>query len=151
MRGVPSPSLGYALLAVQVHSDGIPTNFTAMYHSVLHHPSDASLVSIETPRGISNGGDDVTADSALSEAAARAAVFARVVSLMNGRSGLRPEVLTFLCDLLNHGITPLLAKRGGEGPSLAKAVLGAGSCMFKGKVRWVNLGPRASFIPTRLI
>lgn len=79
----------------------------------------------------------MTADSALSEAAARAAIFARVVSLMNGRSGLRPEVLTFLCDLLNHGITPLLAATGGgEGPSVARAVLGAGSCMFKGEVRW---------------
>eukprot|EP00903_Cladosiphon_okamuranus_P009772 g9291.t1 len=84
---------------------------------------------------VSDGGGDVTADSALSEAAARATVFARVVSLMNGRSGLRPEVLTFLCDLLNNGITPLLAKEGGEGPSLAKAVLGAGSCLFKGEVR----------------
>ena len=84
----------------------------------------------------SDGGGDVTADSALSEASARATIFARVVSLMNGRSGLRPETLTFLCDLLNNGITPLLAKEGGEGPSLAKAVLGAGSCMFKGEVRW---------------
>lgn len=64
-------------------------------------------------------------------------MFARVVSLMNGRSGLRPEVLTFLCDMLNNGITPLLPKEGGEGPSLAKAVLGAGSCMFKGEVRCV--------------
>lgn len=80
----------------------------------------------------------MTADSALSEAAARATIFARVVSLMNGRSGLRPEVLSFLGDLLNNGITPLLAKKGGEGPSLAKAVLGAGSCMFKGEVRFVN-------------
>lgn len=54
---------------------------------------------------------------------------------MNGRSGLRPEVLSFLCDMLNTGITPLLAKEGGEGPSLAKAVLGAGLCLFKGEVR----------------
>lgn len=85
---------------------------------------------------LGSGGDgDVDAGCALSEAAARATIFARVVSVMNGRSGLRPEVLTFLCDLLNNGITPLLAKDGGEGPSLAKAVLGAGSCMFKGDVR----------------
>lgn len=82
---------------------------------------------------------DVTADSALSGAAARATVFARVVSLMNGRSGLRPEVLTFFCGMLNNGITPLLPKEGGEGPALAKAVLGAGSCLFKGEVRCVLL------------
>lgn len=82
----------------------------------------------------------MTADAALPEAAARATMFARLVSLMNGRSGLRPEVLTFLCDLLNKGITPLLAKEGGEGPSLAKAVLGAGSCIFKGEVRCVGHG-----------
>lgn len=81
---------------------------------------------------------DVTADSALSENAARATMFARVVSLMNGRSGLRAEVLTVLCDMLNNGITPLLPKEGGEGSLLAKAVLGAGSCLFKGEVRCVN-------------
>lgn len=84
----------------------------------------------------------MTPDSALSEAAARATIFARVVSVMNGRSGLRPEVLTFLCDLLNNGITPLLAKEGGEGPSLARAVLGAGSCVFKGDVRCVCTSAR---------
>lgn len=78
---------------------------------------------------------DVTAESALSETAARATIFARVTSLMNGRSGLKPEVLTFLCEMLNAGVTPLLAKEGGEGPALAKALLGGGSCLYKGEVR----------------
>lgn len=84
-----------------------------------------------------SGAGETVAESSLSETAARATIFARVVSLMNGRSGLRPEVLTLLCDMLNNGVTPLLAKDGGEGPSLARAVLGAGSCLFKGEVRCV--------------
>ncbi|CAN0102013.1 unnamed protein product, partial [Hapterophycus canaliculatus] len=74
----------------------------------------------------------------LSEATARATIFARVVSLMNGRSGLRPEVLSLLCGMLNNGMVPLLPKEGGEGPALTKAVLGVGSCFFKGEVRPVS-------------
>lgn len=77
----------------------------------------------------------MTPDSALSETAARAAIFARIVSLMNGRTGLRAEVLSFLSEMLNEGIVPLLPKEGGEGAAVAKAVLGAGSCLFKGEVR----------------
>ncbi|CBJ27242.1 Histidyl-tRNA Synthetase Similar to Histidine Ammonia-Lyase [Ectocarpus siliculosus] len=84
---------------------------------------------------VSDGAGETVAESSRSETAARATIFARVVSLMNGRSGLRPEVLTLLCDMLNNGVTPLLPKDGGEGPSLARAVLGAGSCLFKGEVR----------------
>lgn len=38
--------------------------------------------------------------------------------------------------MLNAGVTPLLPKEGGEGVALAKAVLGAGSCLFKGEVRY---------------
>lgn len=85
---------------------------------------------------VSDSGSDVTADSSLPENAARATIFARVVSVINGRSGLRPEVLSFLCAMLNAGVTPLLPKEGGEGLALAKAVLGAGSCLFKGEVRY---------------
>ena len=40
--------------------------------------------------------------------------------------------------MLNAGVTPLLPKEGGEGLALAKAVLGAGSCLFKGEVRYEN-------------
>lgn len=85
---------------------------------------------------VSDSGSDVTADFSLPENVARAAIFARVVSVINGRSGLRPEVLRFLCAMLNAGVTPLLPKEGGEGFALAKAVLGAGSCVFKGEVRY---------------
>ena len=84
----------------------------------------------------SDSGPDVTSYSSLPENAARAAIFARVVSVMNGRSGLRPEILSFLCGILNAGVTPLLPKEGGEGLAVAKAVLGAGSCLFKGEVRY---------------
>lgn len=71
----------------------------------------------------------------MSENAARATIFARIVSLMNGRSGLRPEVLRLLVDLLNKRITPLFARDQGEGAAIAKAVIGAGLCLYEGQVR----------------
>lgn len=78
---------------------------------------------------------DVAPADALQESPARSALFSRVVSYMNGRAGVRSEVLVYMCSLLNAGITPLIAKRGGDGPATAKAVLGAGSCLFRGEVR----------------
>lgn len=74
-------------------------------------------------------------EDALSNAAARSTIFARIVSFMNGRAGVRSEVLTFLSGLLNAGVTPLLPQQGGDGPAVAKAVLGGGSCLFRGEVR----------------
>ncbi|CAN0103580.1 unnamed protein product, partial [Sphacelaria rigidula] len=78
-------------------------------------------------------------DGALSETAARATMFARVASLMNGRSGVRKEVIVLLCDMLNKGVVPLLARGEsggkGDGPALAKALLGEGLCLFQGEVR----------------
>lgn len=98
-------------------------------------PSCAALVKPTTNSATGIGGD-IALDSVLSEKAARASIFARVASIMNDRSGLRPDILSFLCEMLNKGITPLLPRDAGEGPALAKAVLGAGSCFFKGDVRY---------------
>lgn len=78
-------------------------------------------------------------ESALTEAAARAALFARVVSFMNGRAGVRKEVISLLCDMLNKGVIPLLGREeeggGGDGPALARALLGEGLCLFQGSIR----------------
>lgn len=107
----------------------------------IQHVVPPSLQALRTPTilAVSNytpvSGTDVTSESAMSETAARATIFARIVSLMNGRSGLRPEVLRLLVDLLNKRITPLLARDQGEGAAIAKAVIGAGLCLYEGQVR----------------
>lgn len=102
-------------------------------------PPSSQALRTTTMIAVSNysslSGTDVTSESAMSETAARATVFARIVSLMNGRSGLRPEVLCLLVDLLNKRITPLLARDQGEGAAIAKAVIGAGLCLYEGQVR----------------
>ncbi|CAM9627319.1 unnamed protein product, partial [Discosporangium mesarthrocarpum] len=63
---------------------------------------------------------------------ARAAIFGRIVSYMNKNSTVRSEVISYLADLLNAGVVPLLPKDGSEGRALAWALLGAGSCRSTG-------------------
>lgn len=55
---------------------------------------------------------------------------------MNGKAGLRKEVITVMCDMLNKGVIPLVTKDGsGDGPALATALLGDGMCFIEGAVR----------------
>lgn len=128
--------LGYLLFTttVQQYTDVTTTEQTPLslqYQLQSHPPRQTNISDIS----------DVPADKdgALSETAARATMFARVASLMNGRSGVRKEVIVLLCDMLNKGVVPLLARGEsggkGDGPALAKALLGAGLCLFQGEVR----------------
>jgi histidine ammonia-lyase len=71
---------------------------------------------------------------------ARAVVAARLVSLGTGYSGVRPVVLQRICDLLNHGITPLIPEEGSVGASgdltplsyVAAALFGEREVLYKG-------------------
>jgi histidine ammonia-lyase len=75
-------------------------------------------------------GAELSAENALPEPEARAAVVARLSSLMQTRSGVRADVISFLTDLLNAHIVPLLpASSEGEGAAIARAVLGMGSAI----------------------
>jgi histidine ammonia-lyase len=47
----------------------------------------------------------------------RAIVFARLVSLAKGYSAVRPSLLQALCDLLNHGVIPVIPTLGSVGAS----------------------------------
>lgn len=47
----------------------------------------------------------------------RAVIFARLVSLAKGYSAVRPELLSALCDLLNHDIVPVIPALGSVGAS----------------------------------
>ena len=43
--------------------------------------------------------------------------FARLVSLSKGLSAVRPGLLEAMCALLNHGVTPVIPRRGSVGAS----------------------------------
>jgi len=47
----------------------------------------------------------------------RAIVFCRLVSLAKGYSAVRVELIQALCDLLNHGVIPVIPKLGSVGAS----------------------------------
>jgi histidine ammonia-lyase len=69
----------------------------------------------------------------LAEDVVRAMMLIRANILAMGLSGIRPVVAERLCDLLNHGITPVVPMRGSVGASgdlapLAHMALGASAC-----------------------
>jgi len=92
-------------------------------------------------------------------AVVRITMLLRVVSLSRGFSGVRPELVQGLIDLLNHGITPLVPEFGSVGASgdlaplshIALALLGKGLVLFQGKeMTAVEALRRAGLKPIRL-
>jgi histidine ammonia-lyase len=73
----------------------------------------------------------------------KATMLARLSTLIQARSGLHPEVVKLLTDLINHDIYPLIPEHGGVGASgdlvqlahLALILIGEGEVSFKGKFR----------------
>jgi histidine ammonia-lyase len=63
--------------------------------------------------------------------------------LAKGHSGIRPLIAERICDLLNHGITPVIPARGSVGASgdlaplahMALTLIGEGEAEFEGLVR----------------
>ncbi len=53
----------------------------------------------------------------LSEAAARAALLFRLNSLLQGRSGVRVEIVEYLKEFLNRGVVPIIPAKGSVGSS----------------------------------
>ena len=78
----------------------------------------------------------------LPEDATRAILLLRANTLASGRSGVRPETIDLLLDLLNRGVHPVIPMHGSVGASgdlapLAHAALvliGEGEAVFEGKV-----------------
>ncbi|HWT66097.1 MAG TPA: histidine ammonia-lyase [Terracidiphilus sp.] len=77
----------------------------------------------------------------LSEAESRAMVLLRANVLAKGFSGVRPEVLDILVDLLNSGVHPVIPEKGSVGASgdlaplahLALVVIGEGEAFYQGE------------------
>lgn len=75
--------------------------------------------------------------------AVRAAMLLRAASLARGHSGVRPELVERLLELLNADVVPLVPRFGSVGASgdlaplshIALAILGEGRVLFRGEVR----------------
>lgn len=83
------------------------------------------------------------AGTLFSEELARATMLARLNSLMQGASGIHPEAVTLLANLLNRNIAAGIPQRGGVGASgdlvqlahLALNLIGEGEVWFNGKMQ----------------
>jgi histidine ammonia-lyase len=78
----------------------------------------------------------------LSEAETRAMMLLRANALAKGLSGVRPQVVETLCQMLNAKVHPVIPSQGSVGASgdlaplahLAQVVIGEGRAVFQGKV-----------------
>ena len=79
----------------------------------------------------------------LSEAETRAMILLRANSLAKGFSGVRPEVIDTLCEMLNRGVHPVVPSQGSVGASgdlaplahLALVLIGEGEAVFSPTTR----------------
>lgn len=77
----------------------------------------------------------------IGEAETRATVLLRANVLAKGYSGVRPEVIDLLCELLNRGVHPIIPERGSVGASgdlaplahLALVLIGEGEARHRGE------------------
>ncbi len=77
----------------------------------------------------------------IGEAETRATVLLRANVLAKGYSGVRPEVIDLLCELLNRGVHPIIPERGSVGASgdlaplahLALVLIGEGEARYRGE------------------
>src|SRR5213080_3970471 len=77
----------------------------------------------------------------LSEPEVRAMMLLRANVLALGFSGIRPEVIELLCEMLNHRVHPVVPEKGSVGASgdlaplahLALSLIGEGEAFFDGK------------------
>jgi len=75
------------------------------------------------------------------EAETRATVLLRANVLAKGYSGVRPEIVDLLCELLNRGVHPVIPERGSVGASgdlaplahLALVLIGEGEASYRGE------------------
>ena len=95
----------------------------------------------------------------LSEAESRAMLLLRANVLAKGFSGIRPELLQLLVDMLNSGVHPVIPAKGSVGASgdlaplahLALVVIGAGEAFYKGRrVAGAQALAAAGLAPLRL-
>ena len=95
----------------------------------------------------------------ISEVETRATILLRANVLAKGYSGVRPEIIDLLCELLNRGIHPIIPERGSVGASgdlaplahLALVLIGEGEARYRGeRVSGAEVLRRAGLAPITL-
>ena len=79
---------------------------------------------------------------ALPEDSVRGMLLLRANALCQGHSGIRPQVVQLLADLLNHGVHPVVPEQGSLGASgdlaplahMALVLMGKGEAVYQGKI-----------------
>ena len=82
----------------------------------------------------------------------------RANSLAKGVSGIRPEVVEMLIDMLNFGIAPLVPRIGSLGASgdlaplshMSLAIMGEGECMVRSESGWKTMSAKSALIQFEL-
>ena len=89
----------------------------------------------------------------------RGLMLIRANVLAKGFSGIRPLIAERICDLLNHGITPVIPSRGSVGASgdlaplahMALTLIGEGNAEYQGKIQpAIDCLQQAGLEPLRL-
>jgi histidine ammonia-lyase len=92
----------------------------------------------------------------LSEPETRAMMVLRANALARGFSGVRPQIVERLCELLNEGVHPVIPSQGSVGASgdlaplahLAQVILGEGHAIYRGeRLPGAEALRRAGFAP----
>lgn len=129
-----SRSLIEEILAAGETVYGVNTGFGKLSDVRIAHDKLAEL-QINLVRSHAGGVGDP-----LGEAESRAMLLLRANVLAKGFSGVRPELLQLLVDLLNAGVHPVIPEKGSVGASgdlaplahLALVVIGEGEAFYKG-------------------
>jgi histidine ammonia-lyase len=108
---------------------GVTTGFGGLSHQTIP-PEKARELQLSLVRSHASG-----AGAALPEDVVRGLLLLRLNSLARGHSGVRPELLDRLADLLNRGLVPWIPEQGSVGASgdlaplahLALAMMGEGA------------------------
>jgi histidine ammonia-lyase len=95
----------------------------------------------------------------LSQEETRAMMLLRANSLAKGHSGVRLQLISMLCEMLNHGVHPIIPSQGSVGASgdlaplahLALTLIGEGEAIFKNeRLSGVEALRRAGLTPITL-
>lgn len=101
-------------------------------------PPPKSFEAEPNPDAADGATDGHLPETVLSKIEARAVLIARLLTLMNGKSGVRLQVAEFLRELLNRDIVPALACAASDTgvlQSLADACKGLGSTLDNGSTQ----------------
>jgi histidine ammonia-lyase len=114
---------------------GVTTGFGRMANVVIDR-ADTALLQLNLVRSHASG-----TGRPLPEHQVRAAGVLRASSLAAGHSGIKLETLDLLCDLLNHGVTPVVPCQGSVGASgdlaplahMTLTLIGEGEAFYRGE------------------